>query len=657
MRTVQTRFRSVERLEHFLELQQLEDSTQLLVQIFAPLRDKNLENLLSFLIKRLPSAVCIGMKTPLVILEGKILSNQILITFSQFEASQIITAKQLSPVDAFEAGTALASQLSHESTKAILLFGSAMEQNHQHFLQGVRHRAGDAVLSGGIACDERFEESFVILGDEIIENGYVGVSLNGESLYAKNYFLHEWEPVSKDFKVTKQEGNRLIKLDEQSAAEVYNHYLDNELLQTIPALQLQFPLLYQHRGRYLSLQAMKVFEDGSLCLNAPAKLEQDLQIGFANLQRAIEGLTQMHEALKDQPCEQIFLYSSLARVRYMLPFHKQELARLNDCASICGAYTMGEYFSDESDTILLNHALSVLVLSEESVSASHFPKGHEVVPIRSGAYQTIQRLSHISQLSSKELELLNKKLQFKIEERLREIRKKESILIHHNRLAQLGEMLALIAHQWRQPLSAISATATGMQVKIELGEWDESYILESLGNIEKYVLHLSRTIDDFTDFFKPSKRAEQTTIRALIDRALFISGALLNKEGIEVIVKVEDDIPFRTYSNEIVQVLMNFIKNSTNILKKRHISDPQIFIKGYRKEGNVIIEFSDNGGGIEESIVDKIFDPYFSTKADSKSMGLGLYMSKFIVEESCGGELSVENGLRGATFKIVLPSL
>ncbi len=657
MRTIQTRFRSVERLHHFLELHQIGDSTQLLVQIFAPENDQNLENLLSFLAKRLPSAIRIGMKTPSVILEGKVLSNQILITFSIFESSQILSAKSRVSGDPFHDGSTLASQLYQESTKAILLFGSTMEYNHQMFLEGVRHSAVDAVLSGGLACDDRFDETFVILGDEIIESGYVAVALSGERLYAKNHFLHEWEPVSKGFQVSLQKGNRLIGLDEKSAAEVYNHYLDNEERNRIPLLQLQFPLLYPYRGRYLSLQATKVLEDGALCLNAPAKVGQNLQIGFANLQRAVEGLEALTETLHQQPCEEIFIYSSLARVRYMLPFHKRELIGLSDCASICGGYTAGEYFGDENETILLNHSLSILVLSESSELSYCLPKHHVAAPVRSSAYQTIQRLSHISQLSSKELELLNKKLQFKIEERLREIRKKESILIHHNRLAQLGEMLALIAHQWRQPLSAISATATGMQVKIELGEWNESYILESLGNIEKYVLHLSHTIDDFTDFFKPSKRAEQTTIRALIDRALFISGALLNKEGVEVIVKVEDETSFRTYANEIVQVLMNLIKNSTNILKERHISNPQIFIKGYRQGENAVIEFSDNGGGIDESIVDKIFDPYFSTKADSKSMGLGLYMSKFIVEESCGGKLTVENGSTGATFKIVLAPL
>ena len=271
-------------------------------------------------------------------------------------------------------------------------------------------------------------------------------------------------------------------------------------------------------------------------------------------------------------------------------------------------------------------------------------------------YQTIKALTNIAQISSKELQALNHKLEMRVKEEVEANRKKDSILIHNSKLAQMGEMMGLIAHQWRQPLSAISATSSGMQIKLELENWTHEYFQTSLAKIEEYVIHLSRTIDDFTNFFKPTKRKEEVLVDTLIERALFIMSPSLTKKSVLVKYDGSSNIKLKTYSNEVIQVMLNLLKNAENILFNREIAKPQIIIKTFQKDHRCYIEVSDNGGGISEDIIDKIFEPYFSTKDSEHSTGLGLYMSKFIIEDSCQGVLKVKNTPVGAKFTIILPS-
>jgi len=218
----------------------------------------------------------------------------------------------------------------------------------------------------------------------------------------------------------------------------------------------------------------------------------------------------------------------------------------------------------------------------------------------------------------------------------------------------MGEMVSMIAHQWRQPLAAISAGCVNLKVQNEMGILNNQTTVEIVDKIEEYTQHLSKTIDDFMNFFKPNKEKIFTTANDLIEETLNIVGASVKNHHIIVIKEINCDDEFKTYSNELKQVLMNIIKNAKDALVEKEIEDPVIKIKAYKEDKNIVIEISDNAGGIPEDIIDKIFDPYFSTKGKN-GMGIGLYMSKIIAEEHCGGELTVKNGEKGAVFTLKLP--
>ena len=249
---------------------------------------------------------------------------------------------------------------------------------------------------------------------------------------------------------------------------------------------------------------------------------------------------------------------------------------------------------------------------------------------------------------------LNNELEYKIKDEITKSRKKDQQIIQQSRLAQMGEMISMIAHQWRQPLAAISSASTAINFKARRDKLDNKVALELSSKIAEYSQHLSSTIDDFRDFFKSKEEKQKTSFGEIINGVLnIVEDSVINK-NIKLIKDLNYNDSFESNPNELKQVVLNLIKNAEDVLLEKNIENPYIKISTYFKENKYILEISDNGNGIPENNMEKIFDPYFSTKTKKDGTGLGLYMSKTIVEEHCDGELSVENNKDGAVFKIIL---
>ena len=258
--------------------------------------------------------------------------------------------------------------------------------------------------------------------------------------------------------------------------------------------------------------------------------------------------------------------------------------------------------------------------------------------------------------AQEEIQALNLSLTDKVKEEVNKNRKKDQQLLEQSRLAQMGEMLSMIAHQWRQPLAAISSASSALELKATLDKVDKDTVLRNSQNISKYSQHLSATIDDFRDFFKPNKELRLVTYCELIESVLSILETSVETKNITLVKELNCNEKFNTHSNEIKQVILNLIKNAEDVLVENSIKNPYIKINTYTIDDKHILEVRDNGGGIPEDIKDKIFDPYFSTKLDKNGTGLGLYMSKIIVEDHCNGELNVTNNEDGALFQVVIPA-
>ncbi len=249
---------------------------------------------------------------------------------------------------------------------------------------------------------------------------------------------------------------------------------------------------------------------------------------------------------------------------------------------------------------------------------------------------------------------------------LTEIKNKEKLLQQQTRLAQMGEMISMIAHQWRQPLGAINNTVSSIQIKQELEifnledkkERDEfiTFINQKHKDINDYTQVLTHTIDDFRNFFKPNKDKELTPLSNPIQRALQIVELSMEAKNIKIIKDFSSDNKILMYQNELMQVILNILKNSEDNFIEKGIVDRKIIIKTYQNSNQLNISLEDNAGGIPEDIIANIFDPYFSTKKEKDGTGLGLYMSKIMVEKHNGGKLNAYNTQHGACFTITLPN-
>lgn len=255
----------------------------------------------------------------------------------------------------------------------------------------------------------------------------------------------------------------------------------------------------------------------------------------------------------------------------------------------------------------------------------------------------------------KEINKLNAILNSKIEVQVETLRQKDRQLQYQSRLAQMGEILNMIAHQWKQPLSAITSTITYLYGKTMIGEFNKTEFLNELEHIEEYSGHLSSTIDDFRNFFKPNKGLEITTIEEIINSTLKIIEPILLNNNIKINTSYKCNKCIHSLKNEIRQVILNILKNSEDAFLERNINKRLIQINTYEKDNCAVIEIIDNAGGIKEELLNKIFDSYFTTKTNEKGTGIGLCMSKTIIEDNCKGKIQAKNTKDGASFIISIP--
>jgi len=240
----------------------------------------------------------------------------------------------------------------------------------------------------------------------------------------------------------------------------------------------------------------------------------------------------------------------------------------------------------------------------------------------------------------------------------------EKQLLQHSKMVQMGEMISMIAHQWRQPLGAISAISIDLNMKMELDILDltkkdntensQSHLSKSLKKIDSLVHSLTTTIDDFRNFYKSNNKKELVSINEPLNKAYSILEGSFKANSIKVNGEYLSKEKLNICINELMQVVLNILQNSQDNFLDEDILDAQINIKTYDTKISSVIEILDNGGGIKEDIIDKVFDPYFSTKNEKNGTGLGLYMSKMIVEEHHNGIITIENSVDGALFKIEL---
>ena len=253
-------------------------------------------------------------------------------------------------------------------------------------------------------------------------------------------------------------------------------------------------------------------------------------------------------------------------------------------------------------------------------------------------------------------QLVNKlRLYIELFTKNKEILEKEEIMLAQSRYSAMSEVTSMIAHQWRQPLASISIIASNMQLEVAMGDAKGEEFETECEQIIDATNSLSKIINNFAYFFKSDEEKSKIGINEILEDVYNIISPSLEVNNFTIKKELLSQKKINIYKQEIKQVIISIIKNSMEVLSARNIKEPFILLKSWEDNKNVYFSVSDNGGGIEEKNIDKIYNPYFSTKTEKNSVGLGLYMSKAIIQKHHNGNIISYNEKNGACFKVTIP--
>jgi signal transduction histidine kinase len=254
------------------------------------------------------------------------------------------------------------------------------------------------------------------------------------------------------------------------------------------------------------------------------------------------------------------------------------------------------------------------------------------------------------------LQELTQNLEIRVEEEVKSNLDKESLIAKNAHFIQIGETVSLIAHHWRQPLSSISLIIQDVEDAYQHNELDQKYLHQNISKATSIIEDLSLTIDHFKNFYQTDDTINEISLESLINSSANIIQSVTKIYQINLILEIDNALFITTYINELKQVLVKLITNSFEVLIERKTTLPHIIINAHAdKNENIIIEVSDNGGGIDMTMLDELFNPYTSTKEKKNSTGIGLFMAKSTIENKCQGNITVANGSDGACFTLTLP--
>ena len=663
MKTINIQYQSSSDLEKFIVTNNIIDCNNILLQIFTGICDVTfIEKILLEVQSFLPHIKIIGSTTSGEIIEDKALENSTVLSFSLFEKTKVETYYTQTKETSSQTAQKLISQFDeNNSPKVAISFADGLTVNGEKFINTLSSYKDGLIIAGGLAGDNaEFKQTITFTEKKVLTSGAVVALLFNDDLSVNTTASFGWKNIGRTMTVTKSDANRVYEIDGIQAIDIYAKYLGEDIAKNLPKVGIEFPLIVTRKNLKVPRAILGKHDDGSLTFAGNINTGDKVTFGYGNIETILKYSSNVEKQLNQNNNESIFIYSCMARKALLQESISLELVPLSKIASVSGFFTYGEFYSNEQTQTkeLLNQTMTILGLSEKSNANSFNPpssiKHASITKDRRKNSLTLKALSHLISQTSLELENINVTLEKKIESEVAKNREKDKAMIQQSKLAQMGEMIAMIAHQWRQPLSAVSATANDLILKIAFDNYNEKYFDDKLKKITDLSQYLSKTIDDFRGFYKEDKEKIEVLLSNITTEVLKIVSSSIESNNIYIRTDLQGSKKISTYSNELKQVLLNIIKNAEDILLEKKVKKPYIHIQTYDDADNSYLEVSDNGGGIPEDIINKICDPYFSTKTKKDGTGLGLYMSKTIVEEHCNGKFIISNSDDGAKFTIVL---
>ena len=667
MKTLTLEYESKQQLRHFVTHGSLCNGHNILIQVFTGVSNKKfILDLRDELVHLIPNAKIIGSTTCGEISNNGSKTDSTVISFSLFKQTKIETNLVEYSKSSFTTGQNTIKSFDNymeDDLKLIITFTDGLNTNGEEYLNGISSINNKTTISGGMAGDNaKFEETLVFNEKSITNNGAVAAALYNKDLNIYTGYSFNWETIGRKHIVENSYKNRVYRIGGMTTLEFYKYYLGDDIGRLLPAIGIEFPLVIKKDDVTVARAVLAKHDDGSLSFAGNIPQGSVVQFGHGDVKMIVnKGLDNVKEII-NHPIESIFIYSCMARRALLQNDVNLELLPLRELAPISGFFTYGEFYHSCKNNVcnnqLLNQTMTLLAISEkqeliEKITPNIFSQNPPKV--NESALHRTQALSILIEKTTKELEDLNNKLEIKIENEVSKNIEKDAVMQVMKTQAQLGDMIEMIIHQWRQPLSAITSTTTSVQVYKSAEMLTDNILNESLDNILSYTEHLNTTIGDFRDLFILDNKSSSITLSNLMEKALSIINPLIKKEGIEVIKEFDSDSKILIPIGLMMQVLLNIIKNAIDIIVERKIQNPKIKFKTYVEKESCTINIMDNAGGIPADILPHIFDKKFTTKSHSHGTGLGLDMSKTIVENKVDGELTAYNIDGWAVFSIKIP--
>ncbi len=671
-------FHDIEGFEEFVAENSLAEKEPLLVQVACgKIRRESFVTVRDAVKKVLPHAILAGASSVMQQYEGEFTKDRTILSITHFEKSEISLFEYIftgSEGEYSSAATALSSQV-REDTKGILLLTNAVRFNIEQFIRECNRHISHIPIFGGIASDNEPYENFTVFTQNRVfeDEGFIAVLMHGESLSIKCNHFFDWVPIGKEFTVSKARGRYLWELDGKPFRDIYSKYFGPMCEERFQKITLAHPLIRDSKEFGSVARAMLKWDGEKGFFSGEFREGEKVQIGFGHYRRMIYHYEVIPEVYKNLPAEAAWYFTCISYRAGYEDILRHASKFFKETHKMHALMTFGEFGRKDGKNSYLNFTLTRVALSEDITARLEL---ESFVPKLDSKDELLATLSTLVSSSSHEIIDLNRYLESEVEKRTKELaelneslerrialevkknREKDKLLYHQSKLASMGEMINNIAHQWRQPLNIIALVMQDLSLKAHVGNISPEAILHAEKKIHETLKYLSDTIDDFRNYASNGKEYEHPgafeVCKAIRETVRLIS-VVLEDEKIRLKLSLpEDEAIVQGSPNDLKQVLLNLIYNAVDALKEKRPKEPTIKIAVKYNE-SVNISVKDNGGGIDQGIIDKIFEPYFTTKYQARGTGLGLYMSKMIVEKRLSGRITARNTRRGALFWIELP--
>ncbi len=668
-----------ERLVTWIKENKIVSNDKLLVEVNFPDSDQDkLKNLLNTLSKLLPNATIVGMQSFTSFVNHRVtdINPQPVISIMEFQTSQISVEvidlsknKKATPtLDFLKIEKHLQSD-----TKAVEILSSYNDVASSILINKIGIKFSHLSVFGGGATPkiQNDKDTFVFHNNIIYNKALILIFMHGKNLSVELFQAFDWKPISKKKVITKVDGNSILTLDDNLALDIYKKYFPN--IEEDPSVALQIPLYIRKDNISATAHILEIdFENQSLKMAHALEKGDIVQLSIGNYDAMMNRIQEINDFLKKTPAQALWISACISyEYGFRIPIIHY-LSNIKNTNQIFGYSTSEEYYNtlnephtyhnqsflmatiteSSSEYIALAESKSTTIGPFELANKNLYSIMHRTA---NELNQLTENLENIVDQRTNELATLNEELQVKIKNAVRKEKRQNAIMNQQSRLASMGEILENIAHQWRQPLNTVSWIMNDTLIKAQLGKGDEVDLEELAKKVNNSIQFLSETVEDFRRFVDHSDIAQTFNLQKVIKSTILLIKETLIRSEIKIELYCADDIKYKGYENDIKHVVMNIINNARDALEEKKITNGRIIIRVYHEKDELLITIQDNAGGIPKKILKSIFEPYFTTKHKTKGTGLGLYMSKSMIER-VQGSIEVPSIVNGkTTFIITLP--